>query len=385
MGQRRETRSRTATPPPHHGYRFPNEYIDEHGVLDEGALAALSCQDQIGVLEDVKTIAAAERDGYSSSYELQKSRVASIYGGIGLLAPVCAALVTSGIRSTLLQAAQYAVGLGYVVYYMDTDALFIKHPTVVRNISPELNRQFPHTEIEMKTYGRVWFLQKKTYYSIEDGVLKYFQNVNGNPEWRNFVWFVYEQRHVADNQGVLGVFVDFFNRAYDRLEACGETVDGRLTDQISQHVKIKASYKTNTHLSKFKDYLRENYPAMAGSFKHTVYYEIDADVKAVRFRPIEHFTDVSQLKTVNLFKFYQNMFKTVFNIIKFHVRKNNEPFTVTMSARPVLLTMIRAFLEVHRTRFPDVVRESTINVVDSMNIEEGRIADDFDYITMDTV
>ncbi|CAK9834276.1 Antho-RFamide neuropeptides [Anthophora retusa] len=346
------------------GFTFVNEYITVYEnktcAINETLLRELPYDRQLSVLEEIRNEASLELEKYANSYLLQKSLVASI---VGTSSPVCASIITNCIRSTLLQAAQYVVSLGYELYYIDTDSLFVKPPpseeALGRDISPELNRRFPHTEIEMKVYKRCMFVQKKTYYTVDDGKFKYFQHVNGSPAWRDFVNYIYAQNHVRTNRDISETFVRFFQQVYDQLFAIG-SVTPELLAMVSQEVKIKSYYKTNTHLSKLKEYLRKEYPALAGSYKQTVYYDMGMDVKAVRFRPIVHLKTIEQLKEVNLFKFYQNVFKTVFNVLKFHVKRNNEPFTVTLAMNSVLASMITAFLDVHKARFPELHLDGTL-------------------------
>nr|WOJ45399.1 dnapol B-like protein [Apis mellifera nudivirus] len=357
--------------------KFVNEYIAIYAnrtvALNDELLSSLSYKEQLAVLEDLRRDASTERDKFQNSYELQKSLVASIYGCIGTSSPVCAALITNGIRSTILQAAQYVVSKGYTVYYIDTDSLFIKHPTETRDLSPELNHRFPHTEIEMKIYKQCLFVQKKTYYTVTpDGTLKYFQHVNGSPAWRDFVQYIYQHSNIYTNEDVYKLFVNFFQSIYDRLLSF-DKITPELEQMISQEVKIKAVYKTNTHLAKLKLYLQTYYPALAGSYRQIVYYIMETDVKQTTFRPIAHLKDISDLVYVNMFKFYQNVFKTVFNIIKFHIRRNNEPFIITISPRQVLLSMINAYLDVHEKCFPQAH-------IDAEMVNASRDIDDYDYL-----
>lgn len=365
------------------GFSFVNRYIavyeNKSCVLDESALRELTYDEQLRVLDEIKTEASLELEKYANSYVLQKSLVASIYGCIGTSSPVCAALVTNAIRSTLLQAAQWVVSQGYRVYYIDTDSLFIKHPRHAVDPSPELNRMFPHTEIEMKPYRRCMFVQKKTYYTIEDdGSLKYFQHTNGSKAWKDFVQYVYtESQKTVTNRDIYQLFRTFYERVYDKLQSF-DSFDSNLLPLVSQEVKIKSHYKTNTHLSKLRDYLRANYPALAGSYKQTVYYDMDVDAKTVRFRPVIDLTDVKrQLPTINMFKYYQNVFKTVYNVIKFHVKRNNEPFVVTLAMKPVLTSMITAFLDAHRERFPEShIDGGTLDRASSLALEDYAIEED---------
>lgn len=301
--------------------------------------------------------------------------MASIYGCLGRSSRVTAAITTNGIRRSILEAAQYAANLGYTVYYIDTDSLFIKHPTRTQDVSPELNARFPHTEIERKIYKRCMFVQKKIYYTVSEGELRYTQNVNGSLAWKEFINYIYQQSHIKSNQDVYRVFVSFFEKIYDRLLGFG-SVTTELLDMITKEVKLAASYKTANERSKLKDFLRVNYPTMAANYRQTVYYQFNRDVKSADLIPSVHLKSIDQLHTVNLFKFYHNVFKTVFNIIKFHIKRNNEPYILTIDVKLILLMMISAYMDVYRSKFPDQqISEVTL---DQINLKDFYNDDEYD-------
>lgn len=337
---------------------------------------SLSYSEQLKIIAEAVSAAEYDAERLSNRYTLMKALVASIYGCIGTSAKVCAALVTCTIRSTLLMAAQHMVRCGYTVYYMDTDSLFVKHPTRTDDPSAELNKMFPYTEIEMKPYPECMFVRKKTYYTAVDGVLKYSQHANGPPCWSEFVQFAYGRDDIANNSDVDKMFRDFFRRQYDRLQSFTR-VDEDFLRLVGQEVRIKESYKSNTNLAKLRDYLTRQHPDAAVQKRHIVYYELTQDVTSVRFRPTFELRDVSQLRDINLFKYYQNVFKTVYNVISFHLKRNNAPYMISVSERPVLSSMISAFLDEHRSRFPDShVTESQLRSLSKADIRFLDLSDD---------
>lgn len=351
---------------------YPNNTFD----FNNSVLSSMSYDERIETLEKLSVLVASERDAYRNSYELQKAIVASIYGCLGRSSKITAAITTNGIRRTILEAAQYVVSLGYTVYYIDTDSLFIKHPTRTDDVSPQLNAMFPHTEIERKSYARCLFERRKTYYVMLGNEFRYFQNINGSPMWREFVYFAYHQSHIKTNDDIYTSFKQFFDKVYTKLLSFNE-VTPEFLSLITQDVKIMASYKNSNPRSKLREFLYANYPTIASNYRQTIYYQFGDSIKTADFMPSIHMRDVKQLRSVNLFKFYLNVFKTVFNLIKCHIKRNNEPFVITLDSKPVLLMMISAYLDVYRTKFPNaqvacrpVTTQDIVDIASDVNNED---------------
>lgn len=330
-------------------YKFSNRYLcvgdSVDYRLDIDCLLS-ECEDPLAELEHVKECALSEAEKEESTYQLRKSIVCSIYG---CLEPEYAAIITSMIRTFLLKSAQYVVRKGYNVYYTDTDSLFITHPCrkLEYDLSSELNKEFPFTEIAMKKIDLCMFVRKKTYYKIEDGLIKYGQHARGPPAWRCFVEYTFAQNWIRKNDDVLLMFEKFFTDTYARLK----TLDlSAWSNEVSQPINLRSSYVGRTPAAKYKTYLTQHYPALAGTSHHIVYYTNEECFIKTVFRP--SFTLHSDsLSDVNLYKYYSNVFQTVSNIIRFHVMRNSRPHTVTMSDKFLDLAFLRAYVVVHEKTF----------------------------------
>ena len=352
-------RARAAVPNPF-GLRFVNEYVwvNENRTcgVNEEALNELPIERRLEILRIASEAVALERQLANDEYNLMKAVVSSIYGCIGTSSPVCASVITCGIRTTLLQAAQYLVKDDYTVYYIDTDSLFVKHRDPARrreDPSPRLNRLFPHTEIELSRLARTVLIKTKVHLDVKEtnSAIKYGQHVNGPVAWREFVNFAFGASSLATTRDVRRMFVDFFNGVYDELCA-HKSVTPQFLARFSQIIKVRATaYRTRTPISRYRDWVAEHYPAMANSFKHRVYMILGNSATDVQYRPVCSFTQMSQLRDVNLFKYYQNNFSTVFYIIETHLRRNNEPFRIAVAPKIILHTMFDAFNRVHEARF----------------------------------
>lgn len=308
----------------------------------------MKTSDPLRVISDIAEIVALERNNVSNSYDLQKSIVSSIYGCIGKMIVVVAAVITSMTRSTLLASAQYCRRLGHQVLYIDTDSIMIIGCN--EDLSSELNRKFPFMEMEMKVARKCMFVKRKTYYKVEDGAFKYGQNVNGPAAWRECVEYFYNRDDITTNPDIYKAFYDFFMQTYKKLQSF-ESVTPEFLQCFTQTIKTKDEYKTMTVAKKYKMYLTEKYPALAGASKHSIFYYLDNSVLLPCLRPELDITSKDDLKYVNLFKYFQNMYTTIFNLIKFHIKKNNEPYNVTLSSKYVLLLMLKGFLDAYDATF----------------------------------
>lgn len=342
-------------------FRFENDIIQvfANGMcyIDETALRRTVRP--VAVLKQLLQDVSMERDEHESSYRLQKSRVASIYGCIGSLKPRLAALITCMIRTALLQSGHYLIERhGCTVYFGDTDSLFLTNPSG-EDMSTTLNQMHPHTEIQMKTIQRCMFVQTKVYYYWSDGVIRYGHNSNGPKAWHDMVEHFAALRSITNSGDVKRAFIDFFTSVYRQIS---EQPGLEALLRVTQDIKVKSTYKTMTPANELKIYLSANYPALAGGFRHNVYYfhlphditktvyrpsfellaKVDADASPDDVRRIK----LDRLKKVNLFKYFYTMFKTVYNIILFHVKRNNAPYNVTLNDSNVRSIMLSAYLDV---------------------------------------
>jgi DNA polymerase elongation subunit (family B) len=315
-----------------------------------------------------------------NQYLLLKSLISSFYG---CQDPRIAATITCQIRQFLLSSSQYLQNEGHEIYYVDTDSIMITNKDGINvDLSPVLNTMFPLTKMEMKVAPRCMFVKKKTYYKLENGALKYGQNVNGPLAWRECVQFFYGQTHITTNDDIYNAFFTFFEQIYSKLLSFND-VTPEFFACITQMIKVKQEYKTNSVAKRFKDYMQQNYPELAGNMKHSVFYYIGDDVTAPTLRPAIDLKSVDGLRYVNLFKYYQNMYTTLFNIIKFHIRKNNEPINLTISMYYVILIMMKSYLDVYCKVFPNPVYDSP--TPNKKQKTDNETDDDLNVISQDTI
>lgn len=360
-----------------YNFKFVNRYVyvdtKKSCIIDDDELD--KSMDKIKILRDIQNEIDYEYKATSNTYDLLKSTVASIYGCIGQMIPVVAASITCITRTTLLQSARFCKSLGNEILYIDTDSIMM--PTKCADLSAKLNEMYPYMEMEMKTTPTAMFVKRKTYYKWEDGKLKYGQNVNGPSAWRDFVIFVYNYTQIHTNDDIHKMFYDFFMKTYEKLHGYSK-VTPEFLKHFTHTIKLKSEYKTATVAYKFQQYLAIKYPEIAGAHKHTIYYHFDStSVLIPQLRPEIEIKTIQDLQYVNLFKFYQNMFTTIFNLVKFRIKTNNQPYNITISSKYVQLQMLSAFLDAYKQTFAHLMLDMPMikatdeeNYIDNPEINE---------------
>lgn len=306
-------------------------YIFQNGTCDVDPDNKLNVQQLYKLISLIRIRA----DHFESMYRLKKTSVSSIYGCIGRISIPLAASLTCIMRTTLFQTAQLLVNrFGCFVHYCDTDSIMLTSPKANTNYSTMLNQLFKYTEIEMKIIKKIMFCQKKTYYSIIDGKLKYGQNTNGPQAWREFVEFFYAYENMKNSDDIRRAFIDFF---YYILYSKKYTLD-----MFVHEIKLKSTYKNKNPAHELREYLKATQSSLANLNKQTVfYYKIESDITKTVFRPSTELTSINQ---VNLFKFYFNMIKTVYNIIKHKINKNNKDVSIHIPFNYIKNVFLAAYL-----------------------------------------
>lgn len=358
-------------------FSFTGDYIEAFQNLttyiDKSKLFAVP--DPVAKIEELIELVRSEYETYQNNYLMLKRSISSIYG---CLHPTIGALVTSLIRIHLLQTASWLVSLGHRVHYLDTDSIMIvkgdgsNSGEGLPNLSSEMNRKWPWTEMELKVAEKCIFIRKKTYYKEENGEIMYGQNVNGPPVWNQCIKYFYEQNTIRHNDDILECFENFFRKCYNDIM----TQPNLMVSAVSQEIRIKSDYRTLTPSAKFVEYIRHNYPSIADAYSHQIYYHIGSSLLTPTLRPICELETFDSLRNVNLFKYYQNMYATIFNIVKCHIRNNNQPFNLTLSNTSILIMMLNAFITVYREFFPEVESVFQDDGDDDEIIELAEVIDD---------
>jgi DNA polymerase elongation subunit (family B) len=279
-----------------------------------------------------------ERQSCENLYRLQKVRVSSITGCIGASSPWLAGIMTCIIRSTLLDAGWYMRRkYGCTVYYCDTDSLMLHNPSSEANLSTVLNARYPHTEIEMKTMERCLFVKTKTYYSWNEGQIKYGQHNQGPKVWREFITFVDAATNITTSYDIERMFTKYFKQAAAALKED--------SSRYTQTIKISNTpYKTMCPVAEYAMFMAKNHPNLVGIRRHVVYYRLDeTDVNKTVYRPYFRDSPPSS-RNINLYKFFSNVFMTVFNLLKAKIQQESAPFEVYVDERHCRLLFLKSFL-----------------------------------------
>lgn len=277
---------------------------------------------------------------YEDMYRLRKITVSSIYGCLGSVKTQIAALVTCIIRTILIKSANYVTKhYNCTVYYCDTDSIFLTNPQPDLNLAPILNELYPMADLSFKDKQWCLFIQKKVYYVMNGKELKYAQNKNGPSAWREMVnWFMLKTDiRTLDNIGE--AFYEFYQHAYN--------VGKNDLHRFQLNVSIERDFLTNCPAAVFKQYLFDNYPSIATESKHNIFYYMkESNFIETIYRPFCELTQETMCN-LNVFKFYDKIFKTVFNIIKARIKTNNAPLHVNISESNIRALAFRNFISVY--------------------------------------
>lgn len=348
-------------------FKCTNEYIRIHnGVCTLNERLLNECARPLDQLKRLRAAVALECEEYENQDRLLKTQISSIYGCVGKLKFTLAAIVTHFIRLYLISSAECMIHeYKCRVYYCDTDSIYAYNPNGT-DLSSVLNSKYPYTDLELKkTHDKVMIVRKKRCYYKFEGNLRYGQHVNGPPAWRWMVQFFYSKS--SDTRTIEDVYrllVNFFIRAYDMvikdIAARGRDAFDLEKSIIGQQIKIKSKYHTLTPSEELRRYLIARHPALAGSFRQTVFYHFtESDVLKITLKPMVELQAkydecrandspmAETLRSVNFFKFYQNMCKTVYHVTSFSVKRNNAPYVVTLDESNFRLLMLKAFMLVY--------------------------------------
>lgn len=324
-------------------FKFSNKNINKNNYIE--------------IITNLINIITIKMQKSNDMYRLRKTDVSSVYGCIGALNFSLAALITCLIRSSLISISQYItedirkLNVGYagpIVCYNDTDSIMLNVNSIGVNeteslfdFSSKINSKFPLVQIKLKATVPCFLIQTKIALYKLDGVLKYGQNKNGPSLWRDMVHFFYNESHIKNFIDIEESFVKFYKSIY-------EIKDLNLFCQI---INIRSEYKNECPANVLKKYIAKNYPTLSGMRKQKVYYYLDkSDFKKTVYKPFCELTP-EKMKDVNLFKFFNNNFKTISHFITLYVHENNQPFNVTISKKYILIKMLQTFITTYCEHF----------------------------------
>lgn len=332
-------------------FKFLKKNINKHNYKD--------------IINELITTITLKMQKSNDMYRLRKTDVSSVYGCIGALNFSLAALITCLIRSTLIAIAQYVtheirkLNVNYkepIVYYGDTDSIFIHNPGPINDFSSLINSKFPLVQIKLKTTVPCYMIQTKTAIYHSDGILKYGQNKNGPKLWRDMVDFFYNQTHIRNYEDIENSFIKFYEKVYKLKDL----------ELFSQIIKIQPEYKKECPAQVLKTYIAEKYPTLSGLRKQKVFYYLQKDdYNKTVYRPFSELTH-ENIKDVNIFKFFNNNFKVISHLSTLYVHLNNLPFYVTITRKFIHVKMFETFVSTYNKHFKTDEYKINENLINNM-------------------
>lgn len=274
------------------------------------------------------------RQNHADSYRLMKVECSSYYGCIGLTNRLYAASVTCIIRTQLIAICKWLFeNWNAMVYYCDTDSIFFHVPgssAKPASLANSINRNFKWINMKHKSTTQVTCVQKKcSYYVDKDGTIKYGQHKNGSSILRDFLKFMYNKTDISNYIDIFAALTEFYALIYGSPHSLSI---------FKCVITPQQSYAKQNPISEYLDYIKLNYPAMASSRRHDVFYWRDpCNINKSVYRPfVELERDGGSLRELNLHRLLDSLsFKTMFNFLRKHIRKNAKPLHMTISAAKV--------------------------------------------------
>lgn len=363
----------------------------------------------------------------SSEYLFLKTLISSIYGVIGKHSKYLGGVIAYFIRIPIFRSSYFMTSkYNCTLYYCDTDSMLVYNPNA-NDLSGKLNSMFNWTEIEMKNLGHCDFVSTKVYYyrDPESGKLKYGSNNKGPLAWREAVDFFDNYSNISTLSDMSKAFYEFFKNNYIRMFASDELSDFQF---LTHDIKVKSSYVTFTPAAELQLYLAKNHPELASNFRQNIFFFMTrSNLTKTILRPsiellndeifssdvengflsdnsseLEMYLDdksskdlskafdeskilkdrkrqlkISRAKKINLLKFYYPIFKTCFNIIKFHIKKNNvdnngRALNIDIDESVARLEFIDAFRNCYYEWF-----EEKLTIASLLEYQEYRLLDIF--------
>lgn len=297
---------------------------------------------------------------YEDLYRLRKITISSFYGILGKMSINIAAAITALVRTFLISTASLLTKNGCKLLYCDTDSFFTlnEKKVLVVNIA---NNSFPLMDLVYKYTKNYIFVTSKTYMVVDQDGVHYTQNKNGPSLWKDAIEFFFRQKHLKTINDLITVFDEFFYLNYRNAKNWRKYI---------MKIPIKKHYEKNCPAEQFKNYITNKYPDLLGQRKYSVYvYKTDVFTDVV-YRP-EHELDESKFKDINFFKFYTNISKTIYNIVKNTLRINNRPHKIGLSLNLFYVYYSRSFLNTYNEYFnldqPDYIDRSIDDELNNLN------------------
>lgn len=328
---------------------------------------------------------------YEDLYRLRKITISSFYGILGKMSINLAAAVTALVRTYLISTASLLTKHGCKILYCDTDSFFLANEknALVSNLA---NNSFPLMDLVYKDTKNFIFITLKKYFTVDQDGFHYTQNKNGPSLWKDAIEFFFNQKHIKTTNDLIKVFDEFFYLNYR---------NSKNWQKYIMKIPIKKRYEKHCPAEQFKNYITNKYPDLLGQRKYSVYvYKTDIFTDIV-YRP-EHELNESKFADINFFKFYTNIYKTIYNIVKNTLRINNCSHKIGLSLNLFFIYCSRSFINTYNEHFkvnqPDninhLINDELINLDEinlfgenSNNSEKNEITiesfddsdDDFDY------
>uniref|UniRef100_A0AAU8GBU8 DNA polymerase n=1 Tax=Faxonius propinquus nudivirus TaxID=3139431 RepID=A0AAU8GBU8_9VIRU len=266
----------------------------------------------------------------NGSYRNMKLVNSSIYGLLGssygiLKGIVIAAASTMIGRKYIIESAKCSQQINCKTVYSDTDSIFIsiekssqKNP--IEYITKYINSINSCLVLNTKIYRNIFIMAKKKYIAQGNNIFSKGINKNGPELWNLILFNVYETYICKNTKIYQSDLLELLENIY--IKTFNILKEDKSKILCTMSIKNVGDYKTKTPVKKLLDSLLEESPHIIFNRKITYFHKLVNTPQNVVFE-IDYKLENTPLSRLNLFKFYSNIIKTIYDIISYAITRTN--------------------------------------------------------------
>lgn len=264
-----------------------------------------------------------------------------------------ASIVTLLGRKYIIESAKASQSMGYQCVFMDTDSIFVKplndqaqDPSNIRNALLAIN---PKLDLNYKTYDDLLVLAKKVYFATSPkGIICRGITRNGPALWEHYMFKLYTDVVKSETYVYGSDIVSFLKLVYQ--ETYDQLKQDRTIILCGQSCKQLNEYQTNTPMKKLLTRYHDEQQTIENPNKMTFWYAHDGAVINTCWK-FEHELETVGLQEINLYKFYQKVFKQLYNLFnsKIIITCQRDGYQFYLNPKAYDDLIIRIYLEVRES------------------------------------
>ncbi len=296
-----------------------------------------------------------------SHYRNMKLLNNSIYGLLGssygtMKGKNNAAIVTMCGRKFIIDAAKIGNTINGRNVYSDTDSVFFDLSDAIVNdpatfIVDNVAKLHNCVKLNVDIYKDVFIVGRKTYIATgEDGAV-FSRGINRNGPWlwkymmdKLYYRFIVEKCEM-NSEGVFDLMKEIYHETFEKVR------EDKTLVLKSINVQDREAYKKDIPVTKLMDRISKTYPTYTFPKKIQCFFRICGDVSEIHYA-LDFELPHTHVSKINIFKFYNNMFMTFFNLISYAIER-----TAFARYGVVIKYSSNTFKKVNKIAYIDTINE----------------------------